>query len=156
MKKIIPISLILLILDQIVKLIVISNIKINTSIEIITNFFSLTYVKNDGAAFSIFRGNTLLLIIISVLTLFFLFKFLKKKNNFQKIEILAYVLLIPGIIGNLIDRIFRNGVIDYLDFNIFGYNFPIFNIADIFIVIACLILIFLFGGEQIDGNKSNR
>ena len=56
--------------------------------------------------------------------------------------------------GNLIDRIFRNSVVDYLDFNIFGYPFPIFNFADICIVVGCLILI-LFGGEK-DGIQSNR
>jgi signal peptidase II len=148
MKKIISLSFIFFLIDQIVKIIINNTLNINESITVINNFFKITYVKNDGAAFSILSGNVNFLIILSIIALIILIYYLIKKVNFNKFEILSYSLLIAGISGNLIDRIFRNSVIDYLDFNIFGYNFPIFNIADICIVIGCLILILFIGGEK--------
>ncbi len=62
--------------------------------------------------------------------------YLKKHNKYTKLEVITYAFLVSGVLGNLIDRIIRNAVVDYLDFNIFGYNFPIFNLADILIVIG--------------------
>ena len=59
----------------------------------------------------------------------------------SKIENLSYGMIIGGIIGNLFDRIFYNYVIDFLDFKIFGYDYPIFNLADTFIVIGVILLV---------------
>ena len=74
----------------------------------------------------------------------------------SNLSIISYSLIIGGIIGNLIDRIFLNHVIDFLSFNIFGYYFPIFNIADICIV--CGILLLLIDGWLGDENgiRSNK
>ena len=55
---------------------------------------------------------------------------------------ITYSMLLSGIIGNLIDRVVFGYVIDFLDFNIFGYDFAIFNIADSFIVVAIILLLF--------------
>ena len=74
-----------------------------------------------------------------------------KKENYNKYEIIGYSLLLSGAIGNLIDRIIYGYVIDYLDFRILGYNYPIFNFADMCIVIG-LVLIIIFGGKY--GNSS--
>ena len=137
MKKTVIFSIIIIILDQILKLFI-SNMNVLESITIIPNFFSITYVKNTGAAFSILNGNTFLLIILSIIILFYIYKFILKKN----IHKISSILLLGGILANLIDRIFRGYVVDYLDFNILGYNFPIFNLADICIVIGSFILIF--------------
>lgn len=70
-----------------------------------------------------------------------MYKYTKKQTNPNKLAILSHGLLLGGIIGNLIDRIIYGYVIDYLDFMIFNYNFPIFNLADTFIVIGCIILV---------------
>ena len=133
-----------LFIDQFIKNIVINFMNVGESIVLIKNFLSITYVRNSGAAFSILSSNTFLLIIISLFVLFFIFKYISKGelNNYERI---IYGMLAGGICGNLFDRIVYGAVIDYLDFNIFGYNFPIFNFADVFIVISMFLIIFISG-----------
>lgn len=152
MKKISIISLLLIGLDQIIKMIIDSNLVLNKSIEVIHNFFNITYVRNTGAAFSILNGSRLFLIVISFVALYFIYQILIKNQKLSKLNIIIDSLLISGIIGNMLDRIFRGYVIDYLDFNLFGYPFPIFNLADICIVIGCFLLIIIIMKE--DKNES--
>ena len=155
MKKILPISLLFVVIDQIVKILVISKLALQQSITIINNFFNITYVRNTGAAWSILSGNVLLLIMISVLALVAIYYYLIKDKELNKIDIVSYSMLIGGIIGNLIDRIVHGYVIDYLDFKIFNYNFPIFNIADTLIVISIIIIgISLIVGEYREHNRN--
>lgn len=141
MKKVYIFALISLIIDQIVKILVSNYLILGQTIKIINNFFYLTYVQNKGAAFSILIGYRYILIIITFIFLYYLYKCIKKQKNLNKLEIISYGLLFGGIIGNLIDRIIYGYVIDYFDFMIFNYNFPIFNLADSFIVIGCIILV---------------
>lgn len=141
MKKVYIIALISLIIDQIVKILVSNYLILGQTTKIINNFFYLTYVQNTGAAFSILIGYRYILIIITLIFLYYLYKNTKKQINPNKLAILSHGLLLGGIIGNLIDRIIYGYVIDYLDFMIFNYNFPIFNLADTFIVIGCIILV---------------
>lgn len=141
MKKVYIITLISLIIDQIVKILVSNYLILGQTTKIINNFFYLTYVQNTGAAFSILIGYRYILIIITLIFLYYLYKYTKKQTNPNKLAILSHGLLLGGIIGNLIDRIIYGYVIDYLDFMIFNYNFPIFNLADTFIVIGCIILV---------------
>lgn len=141
MKKVYIFALISLIIDQIVKILVSNYLILGQTIKIINNFFYLTYVQNKGAAFSILIGYRYILIIITFIFLYYLYKCIKKQKNLNKLEIVSYGLLLGGIIGNLIDRIIYGYVIDYFDFMIFNYNFPIFNLADSFIVIGCIILV---------------
>ena len=143
------ISIICILIDRISKILIVNNINVYESISLINNFFSLTYVKNYGAAWSILSGNRLFLIITGICALILIFKYLIKDKNISKINMITYGLLIGGIIGNLIDRIVFGYVIDFLDFLIIGYNFPIFNFADTFIVISVfLIIIDIFRGES--------
>lgn len=141
MKKVYILALICLGIDQIVKIIVSNYLILGKSIKIINNFFYLTYVHNKGAAFSILVGYRYLLIIITIIFLYFLHNHLRKQVNIFKLEIISYGLILGGVLGNLIDRILFGYVIDYLDFLIFNYNFPVFNLADSFIVIGCIMLI---------------
>lgn len=155
MKKILPISLLSVVIDQVVKILVINKMALQQSITIINNFFNITYVRNTGAAWSILSGNVLLLIMISVLALVTIYYYLIKDKDLNKIDIVSYSMLIGGIIGNLIDRIVYGYVIDYLDFKIFNYNFPIFNIADTLIVISIIIIgISLIVGEYREQNRN--
>lgn len=155
MKKILPISLLLVVIDQIVKIRVINKMTLQQSIIVINNFFNITYVRNTGAAWSILSGNVLLLIMISVIALGVIYYYLIKDKELNKINIISYSMLIGGIIGNLIDRIVHGYVIDYLDFKIFNYNFPIFNIADTLIVISIIIIgISLIVGEYCEQNRN--
>lgn len=135
------ISIILLCIDQISKLLVVNLLTKTDSITIIKNFFYLTYINNDGAAFSILVGKRILLILIAVLVIVMLIRYIKKNNIQNKLELVSISLIIGGSLGNLMDRIVRGYVIDFLDFKIFNYNFPIFNLADTFIVIGVFLLL---------------
>ena len=148
MKKISLISFICIFIDQMTKLIIKNTINLNSSIILIKNFFSLTYVKNYGAAWSILSGSRVFLIIIALVSLFLIYNYFIKNKNLSKLEIITYGLLIGGILGNLIDRIVFGYVIDFFEFLIFNYNFPVFNFADIFIVVSAgLIIIDTVRGE---------
>lgn len=138
---IIIISIILLCIDQISKLLVVNLLTKTDSITIIKNFFYLTYINNDGAAFSILVGKRIFLILIAVLVIVMLIRYIKKNNIQNKLELVSISLIIGGSLGNLMDRVIRGYVIDFLDFKIFNYNFPIFNLADTFIVIGVFLLL---------------
>lgn len=140
MKKVFFISFILIVIDQIIKLLINSFMIYNSSIEIVKNFFYLSYVRNEGAAWSILSGNRILLIIVAILALIFIYYTLLKDKKLTKLDIVTYSLLIGGIIGNLLDRIIHGYVIDYLNFYIFNYNFPVFNFADMLIVISAVLI----------------
>ena len=156
MKKMLPIIGVSLVLDQIIKTIITRTLVLHQSIIIIENFFNITYVRNNGAAWSILSGNRLLLILISITALVIIYNYFIKNQNLSRFENLSYGILIGGTLGNLIDRIFYGYVIDYLDFNLFGYSFPVFNFADICIVVGIsLICIILIGGELCVRNKNN-
>ena len=152
MKKIEIISLIVIIIDRILKVLVTNNFVLNVRNKIIDGFFYITNCHNEGAAFSLFSGNVLFLIFITLIVLFLIYRTINKENV-NKIGILAYGLLLGGILGNLYDRIFYGYVIDYLDFVIFKFNFEIFNLADAAIVIGAILLI-VFEGSDNDGRKN--
>ena len=153
MKKILFISFIALIIDQFIKITISTKMLVHDSITIIINFFNITFVKNYGAAYSIFYGNTIFLILISIISLFLIYLFLIKNKELKKIDVFSYGILIGGILGNLIDRVIHGYVIDFLDFKIFGYDFPVFNIADICIVIS-VFLIIIFSKDDKNENRS--
>ncbi len=134
-------SVVIFIIDQLVKLFVGFNINLNTSVSVINNFFYISNVHNYGAAFSILYGNRIFLVIVSIITLVLVYYFLLKNKRFNWIDIIIYSLLIGGILGNLFDRIMYGYVVDYFAFYFFGYNFPIFNIADICIVCSVILII---------------
>lgn len=135
------ITAIVLMLDQFIKIIINHNMKLNTHIDIIPNFFSIFYVRNTGAAFSILEDSTILLVIISVVFVVILDRFIKKEEHFTKLGIISLGMIMGGIFGNLIDRIIYHSVIDYLSFTVLKYNFPIFNLADIGITVGVAIYI---------------
>lgn len=143
MKKIIIISGVLLILDIVIKLLVSNLINLNSSIVLINNFLSLTYVRNIGAAWSILEGKQILLIVISMLFLILFMFYIGRRECYTKLEIISYSMIISGTLGNMIDRIIYGYVIDYIDILILGYNFPIFNLADTCIVIGIMLLLIL-------------
>ena len=154
MKKLIPISLVCLLIDQIIKVVITTNLKIADSINIITNFFRITYLQNTGAAWSILSGNKIVLILITLIALFLIYYFLLKNKNLKNIEYILYGVLIGGILGNLIDRVRFGYVIDYLDFNFENYRYPVFNFADICIVVSIVIMVLLSIKDDKDGNNS--
>ena len=139
-KKTFIIAVLVLIIDQVSKSIIETFIDLNESVQVIKNFFSITVVHNTGGAWSIFSDHSYLFIIASVIAIILLLKFMFGfKNNLR--NNIAFAMLFGGIFSNLADRIFLGYVRDFLDFKLFGYNYPIFNIADITIVIGVIFLI---------------
>lgn len=128
---------VLLGLDLLLKYLVSSYL---TTVNIIDNFFTLTYVLNDGAAFSLFASKTYLLVLIALLCLFFIIYELKN-NLDDRVLSIGYSLVIAGLLGNFIDRLIDGYIIDYLSFKILELNFPVFNLADILIVVGIVIVI---------------
>ncbi len=147
-KKTYIIAVIILIIDQISKSLIEIFIDLEESITVIPNFFYLTVAHNTGGAWSIFSNHSYLLIIASIIAIILLIKFMFGfKNNLR--NNLAFAFLFGGIFSNLADRLFLGYVRDFLDFKIFGYDYPIFNIADITIVVGVfLLLIAIIKGED--------
>ena len=154
MKKITLISILVFFIDRVTKILISSNFSLNVRNKIINKFFYITNCHNEGAAFSIFSGNIIFLILITLVVIYLIYRTLKNKNNISNHTSLSYGLLLGGIIGNLFDRLFYGYVIDFIDFVIFKYNFPIFNIADIAICVGAFMFLFFEGSGQ-DGNKIN-
>jgi signal peptidase II len=142
-KKLFLYSFLFFLIDRIIKLIFVSFIALGQVNNVITNFFYLTNVHNYGAAWSILNGNRLFLIVVSLLALVIIYKYFVEKEKLNNTKVILFSLLFGGIIGNLYDRIFLGYVVDYLGFIIFGYKFPIFNLADTFIVISVILISFL-------------
>ena len=138
-KKEIFIIFVLVMFDQGIKFLM-ENLLLYGRIEIIPSFFSLTWVKNTGAAWSFFENQTFFLIVISFLCLIFL-TVIKNTIKDGTLKFWAISLLYAGILGNLIDRIFFGYVKDYLSFTLFHYSFPVFNLADTFIVLGAFLFV---------------
>ena len=118
-------------------------------VGVIPGFFDLAYVENRGCAWGMFQGQVWPLAVFAVLALAFLVW--KRRSVFGegRAAAVSEALLYAGIVGNLIDRVFRGYVIDFLDFH-WGsaYHFPCFNFADVFITVAAGILVICSFGKR--------
>ncbi len=129
----------MVLIDQFTKHLIVTYFALGESISLIDGFFSLTYVRNFGAGFSIMQGQSLFFYIITPIAIIgFVYLLLKSKNIIEKI---AVMMMIAGALGNFIDRITTIYVVDFLDFVIFSYDFPVFNIADCFLTVGVFILL---------------
>ena len=154
-KRILIITTIVLFLDQISKSIIESYLKLNEKIDLIPNFFSFNYTNNYGGAWSILNNKVSLLIIITIIILVIIYRYMNTfKNNMR--NGLAFGLLFGGITGNLIDRLFLGYVRDFISFKIFNYDFPIFNISDMAIVVGTFLLIIAIIKGEDHVNKSRK
>lgn len=147
----------LIVIDQAIKIQVDKTMYLGESIPIINNFFYITYLQNTGAAFSILEGSMVFFYLISIVAIgFFIYYF--KRINFltNKLFSIAITLMISGLIGNLLDRIFLKHVRDMFDFIIFGYDFAIFNFADVCLVLGTIMLIIYLIKEDNDGKNKSR
>ena len=133
---------ILIVLDQVTKAVIASNAQIFGNMELIPNFFYLTYVKNTGAAWSMLAGQRAFLSLLAAAAIFVMLWYLKKqKKAGNRLSVAALALMIAGAAGNLIDRLLYGYVRDFLNFYIFGYDFPVFNVADICLTVGVCLLI---------------
>ena len=138
-KKIIFLAImivLLIIIDQVAKLAIVKNIYAS-SITVLEGIMNFTYVENRGGAYGMF-------IIVNAVVITLITKFiLSKKNDISTYILICLGLILAGGIGNLVDRIFRGFVVDFLDFSPL-IKFPVFNIADICIVLGCVLVIISF------------
>lgn len=141
-KNILFLSAGLVLVDQIIKIIITKSMYLYQSIKVIPKFLYITYVENDGAAFSILSGGRWFFIIIGIIALVLLFKFIFDDTKVSKFDTICYSLITSGIVGNLIDRIYLGKVIDYIDMRLIE-EFPIFNFADICIVVGAIMMIYI-------------
>ncbi|HCB64324.1 MAG TPA: signal peptidase II [Fusobacteria bacterium] len=129
--------------DQISKILVDLYMIPHQSIEVIGNFLRITYVRNTGIVFGLFLDNQFVFWLVSALgvgvTFYILYYIYKRINEFSMLKLVAYGLIFGGALGNSYDRLFRNFVIDFIDFN--GIWTFIFNGADAFINIAIILLL---------------
>ena len=132
------IGIVLVAVDQVTKLYAINVIKPKGYITVIDNFYYFTYVENRGAAFGMMQNKQLFFIVVTLL-IFVIFGYILLKYKIEgKLFFAAVVLIFGGGVGNLIDRIFRGYVVDFLQFSFFS---PVCNLADYFITVGAVLLI---------------
>lgn len=126
--------------------------QLGQSQEIIDNFFYFTYAHNTGVAWGMLAGHLWLFIIVALISAVLMIIFFKRTRKEEILTRFGLVLTFAGMIGNLADRIVLGYVRDFIDVIIFNYNFPIFNIADVAVVIGvALIIIEIIFEEHIHG-----
>lgn len=135
--------IVLVAVDQVTKYLTVVNIKPNNDINIIDGVFEITYVENTGAAFGMLKDGTLFLSVVVILVIILILYFKRKlprSKHYQPLHILTLFIL-AGAIGNLIDRIRLKFVVDMLHF--YWFEFPVFNVADIYVVCSAGLLMIL-------------
>lgn len=138
---------VILIADQLTKFIVDQTMPLHHSIPIIDDLFSLTYIRNTGAAFGILSGSAAafrlpFLLLFSTVAIIFIIIMLRRLPDRETGLITALAFILGGAIGNLIDRVAYGEVIDFLDFYWSRFHWPAFNLADSFITIGVLITVY--------------
>lgn len=128
-----------ILLDQLTKILIRANFAVGESVPVLGDFFKLTYIRNDGAAFSMLSGAKVFLIVLPLVAIGLAIWYMERHRRGEHFTLpLALSLIIGGGIGNLIDRIAFGEVTDMFDFSIFP---PIFNVADIAVCVGCAFLI---------------
>ncbi|AXV42622.1 signal peptidase II [Staphylococcus warneri] len=135
------VAFLIIVIDQVTKWIIASSMKIGDSYEVIPNFLNITSHRNNGAAWGILSGKMFFFYIITVIILIVLVLFFIKEAQYNLFMQLAISLLFAGALGNFIDRLLNGEVVDFIDTNIFGYDFPIFNVADSSLTIGVILVI---------------
>ncbi len=147
-------SVFMIALDQLTKYFVNLHLPVGDSIEVISGFFHLTHVRNEGAAMGILAGHRWIFMVFTALVIIAALAFMlsgKVKNHWG---IVAIAMIISGGIGNMIDRIFLGEVIDFFSFIFWGYEFYVFNVADIFVCCGVFVLaLYILFSSDFDSPK---
>lgn len=147
------ISFVLIIIDQLTKNFAVAHLKNQEPIVLWDGVFELRYLENRGAAFGILQNQRTFFLILTILLLvviaYIYFKRIPNESRFRWLDIIA-ILFFAGAIGNFIDRLVQDYVVDFFYFRLI--NFPIFNVADIYVTVAavCLIILGLFYYKEED------
>ena len=126
--------------DQVTKYLTVQNIPLFGRVEAIDGLFHFTYVQNTGAAFSSFEGmQWLFALVFGIFTLLILWEYFKKPMGFNRFDRICIAAIYGGGLGNMIDRIRMGYVVDMIETTFM--DFPVFNVADIFITCGCAALL---------------
>lgn len=129
-------------LDQLTKYLVVANMELYESIEVIPGIFNFTYIQNDGAAFGMLDDQRWIFLALSTVAIIGILGFLFWKKPQDKLMLSALILIVSGGIGNMIDRVSLGYVIDFIDFCAFPEIWKwVFNVADSFVCIGAGIMI---------------
>ncbi|HDV6285156.1 TPA: signal peptidase II [Staphylococcus pseudintermedius] len=142
------ITLIILIGDQLTKFIIRTQMTLGESFAVVPKFLYITSHRNNGAAWGILSGKMTFFYIITIIILIALIVFYIKEAKNNMLMQIAISLLFSGALGNFIDRVSSGEVVDFIDTVIFGYDFPIFNIADASLTIGVVLLIIVLLKDQ--------
>lgn len=146
------ITFLIIIFDQITKVLITNSLSLGESIIAIPKLFNFTYVENRGAAFGLLEGARVFFIVITVVILFLVILYFIKKKPQSALEKTALAFITGGAIGNFIDRVYLGYVRDFIETAFM--NFPVFNVADCFVCIgAALYIIFVLCEEKINGKN---
>ncbi|WP_214562335.1 signal peptidase II [Staphylococcus pseudintermedius] len=142
------ITLIILIGDQLTKFIIRTQMTLGESFAVVPKFLYITSHRNNGAAWGILSGKMTFFYIITIIVLIALIVFYIKEAKNNMLMQIAISLLFSGALGNFIDRVSSGEVVDFIDTVIFGYDFPIFNIADASLTIGVVLLVIVLLKDQ--------
>jgi len=134
------IAIFVILLDQFTKWLIVNNMFLGESITIIDKFLYITSHRNRGAAWGILQGQMWLFYVITLVVIVAIMYYLHKAAKGKRLLGLSLALMLGGAIGNFIDRVLRQEVVDFIHTYIFSYNFPVFNIADSALVIGVILL----------------
>ncbi|CRK80558.1 signal peptidase II [Neobacillus massiliamazoniensis] len=137
------IALFVVLLDQFTKWLIVSRMNFGDSIPIIDNVLYITSHRNSGAAWGILQGRMWLFYIITIVVIVAIIYYIQKSAKGNWLLGVSLALMLGGAIGNFIDRVIRKQVVDFIHTFIFGYNFPVFNIADSALCIGVILLMIL-------------
>lgn len=149
-------ALFVIVLDQITKLLIVKNMELGESIQVIENFLNITSHRNPGAAWGILAGQMWFFYIVTVIVVIGLVYYIQKMAKTHILLGISLGLMLGGAIGNFIDRVLRKEVVDFVDTYIFGYDFPVFNVADSALTVGVvLLMIFMLFEEKLLKEKKN-
>ncbi|WP_318504877.1 signal peptidase II [Bacillus sp. T3] len=148
------IALFVIFLDQLTKWLIVKNLKIGESIEIIENFLYITSHRNRGAAWGILQGQMWFFYAITIVVIVAIVIYIQKAVKGKWLMGVSLGLMLGGAIGNFIDRVVRKEVVDFINTYIFGYDFPVFNIADSALVIGVILLMIQMLKEESEAKRS--
>lgn len=149
-------GVLLLVADQLTKYYISTNFVLGESGEFLSGFIDLTYIHNRGGAWGMLYGRTYILLPITLVIMIICIIFYVKYGKKSRLLLWAITLVMSGGIGNMIDRVFRDGnVVDFLHFEFFP-SFPVFNVADCAIVVGAGLLILYFILDAVREEKQKK
>ena len=148
----------IVVIEQVLKIYIMDNYKEIGSISLIENAINITYVENTGGAFGIGQNDLFTFILVNAMVIGIIVRFIiTQKDRIGVATLVALTLILGGGISNLLDRIFRGYVVDYIDISPI-FKFPVFNLADLLIIVGWIWFVALISvstiklkNEKVDG-----